>query len=111
MGDRAAAGEARRIGYRLDPDSAIRRTRGANADRYVSIRPAPDTMSDLTGFLPVAQGVACKAALMRHADSLHAQGDTRSRGQIMADTMVERLTGQATAGAGAVEVQLLMTDS
>ena len=111
MGDRAAAGEARRIGYRLDPDSAIRRTRGANADRYVSIRPAPDTMSYLTGFLPVAQGVACKAALMRHADSLHAKGDTRSRGQIMADTMVERLTGQAAAGAGAVEVQLLMTDS
>ena len=110
LGDRAAAGEARKIGYRLDPGSALRRTRGANADRYVSIRPAPDTMSYLTGFLPVAQGVACKAALLRHADSLHAQGDTRSRGQIMADTMVERLTGQNSAESGTVEVRLLMTD-
>ncbi len=110
MGDRMAAAEARKIGYRLDPGSALRRTRGANADRYVSIRPAPDTMCYLTGFLPVAQGVACKAALLRHADSLRAQGDTRSRGQIMADTMVERLTGRAEARAGAVEVQLLMTD-
>jgi Domain of unknown function (DUF222)/HNH endonuclease len=111
LGDRAAAAEARRIGYRLEPGSALRRTRGANADRYVSIRPAPDTMSYLTGFLPVAQGVACQAALIKHADSLRAQGDTRGRGQIMADTMVERLTGQTAARAGTVEIQLLMTDS
>jgi hypothetical protein len=77
----------------------------------VSILPAPDTMSYLTGFLPVAQGVACQAALTKHADSLRAQGDTRGRGQIMADTMVERLTGQTAAEAVAAEVQLLMTDS
>ena len=111
LGDRAAAAEARKIGYRLDPGSALRRTRGAEVDRYVSLRPAPDTMSHLTGFLPVAQGVACQAALRSHADSLRARGDTRSRGQIMADTLVERLTGQTTAGAISVEVELVMTDT
>ncbi len=68
-------------------------------------------MSYLTGFMPVAQGVACQATLMRHADSLRAQGDSRSRGQIMADTMVERITGQAEAAGVAVEVELVMTDS
>ena len=111
LGDRAAAAEARRIGYRLDPGSALRRSRGANSDRNVSLRPAPDTMTYLSGFLPVAQGVACWASLRRHADSCRAQGDQRSRGQIMADTLVERLTGQATAGAVSVEVGVVMTEA
>ena len=69
LGDREAAAKARAIGYRLDPGSAIRRTRGARSDRHVSLRPAPDTMSYLTAFLPVEQGVACLAALQHAADT------------------------------------------
>ncbi len=110
LGDRAAGAEARSIGYRLDPGSALRRVRGANGDRHVSLRPAPDTMSCLTGLLPVAQGVACYASLTQHADSLRGHGDTRSRGQIMADTLVERVTGQRRADAVPLEVNLVMTD-
>ncbi len=109
-GDRAVAAAARAIGYRLDPGSALRRTRGANADRHVTLRPAPDTMTYLTGFVPVAQGVACKVALERYADGLRAQGDERSRSQIMADALVERVTGQARADATPVEIALVMTD-
>jgi hypothetical protein len=109
-GDREIANEARRVGYRLDPGSALRRVRGAEADRRVSVRPAPDTMTYLTGFLPVAQGVACYAALAREADSAKARGDERSRGQVMADTLVERLTGQTNATGTPVEVELVMTD-
>ena len=74
------------------------------------MRPAPETMSYLTAHLPVSQGVAAYAALTRHADTLHAAGDERSRGQIMADTLVERITGQATAEAVPVEIRLVMTD-
>ncbi len=110
-GDKKIAGLARAIGYRLDPGSAIRRVRGAESNRRVGLRPAPDTMANLTGFLPVAQGVACYAALRHEADSLRAAGDSRSRGQIMADTLVERVTGQATADAVPVEVGMVMTDS
>jgi hypothetical protein len=109
-GDKKTADLARAIGYRLDPGSALRRIRGANSDRHVGLRPAPDTMSYLTGFLPVAQGVACKAALAKDADTKKAAGDTRTRGQIMADTMVERITGQATATGVPVEINLVMTD-
>ncbi len=111
LGDRDTAARARAIGYRLDPGSAIRRTRGARSDRYVSLRPAPDTMSYLTGFLPVEQGVACLAALRQAADTARVDGDVRSRGQVMADTRVERLTGQATASEVDVEVHVVMTDS
>lgn len=92
-GDRRVANEARGAAYRLDPRSVMNRARGAVSDRRVSIRPAPDTMSYLTGFLPVAQGVATYAALKRFADSCRADGDERGRGQIMADELVARITG------------------
>ncbi len=66
-------------------------------------------MTMLTGFVPVAQGVAAYAALQAHATATKAAGDQRTRNQIMADTFVERLTGQATAAAVPVEVGLVMT--
>ena len=110
LGDAGVKREAMKLAYQLDPGSVLRRTRRAHEERRVSIRPAPDTMSYVTGLLPVAQGVAVHAALTKHADALRAAGDQRSRGQIMADTFVERLTGQARAGDVPVEVQLVMTD-
>lgn len=76
----------------------------------MTLRPAPDTMSLLTGLLPAKQGVAAFAALTKHADSQRAKGDERSRRQIMADTLVERVTGQASAPEVPVEVHLTMTD-
>lgn len=111
MGDRQIAGAARAIGYRLDPGSPLRRIKGANADRRISLRPAPDTMTYLTGFLPVAQGVACLATLQRHADSRRAQGDQRTCGQIMADRLVALVTGKDEAEGTPVEIQLVMTDA
>ena len=65
-------------------------------------------MALLTGYLPVEQGVACWAALRKEADALKASGDARTRGQIMADLLVERLTGQARAEDVNVEVGLVM---
>ena len=61
------------IAYRLDPGAALRRSQKAETDRRVTIRPAPDTMSNVTGLLPVAQGVAVYAALRQHAKTLRAR--------------------------------------
>jgi len=110
LGDAQLAARAKAIAYALDATSALCRARGAVSDRRVSIRPAPDTMSLVTGFLPVVQGVAVHASLTRAAAAAHALGDPRSKGQIMADTFVERITGQATADGVPLEVQLIMTD-
>jgi hypothetical protein len=110
LGDRGVEREAKKLAYQLDPASVLRRARKAEADRRVSVRPAPDMMSYVTGLLPVAQGVAVHAALTKHAAAMRAAGDPRTRGQIMADTLVERVTGQATAPEVPVEVQLVMTD-
>ena len=66
--------------YRLDPASYVARRRQAEADRRVSLRPAPDAMTWLSALLPVKDGVAVKVALTRAADSARAAGDPRSQG-------------------------------
>jgi hypothetical protein len=109
LGDRAVAAEARRIGYRLDPAGFVARTQAAAADRRVMLRPAPDTMVRLCALLPVPQGVAAYAALTRTADTTTAAGDPRGRAQIMADTLVQRLTGQSQPDAVPVEVTLVLS--
>jgi HNH endonuclease len=63
------------------------------------VRPAPDTMTWLTSSLPVRDGVAVFAALKHEAARLVAGGDVRSRGQIMADTLVARVLGHSEPGA------------
>src|SRR4051812_28103310 len=99
LGDAELVAEARRLDYRLDPHAVTDRAARAHADRRVTLRPAPDTMAALSALLPAAQGVAVYAALTRQADTLRAQGDGRGRGRIMADTLVERVTGQSRADA------------
>ena len=108
MGVRAAAQCARKHAYQADPAGYVERGKTERKHRRVSLRAAPDTMSLLTGYLPVEQGVACWVALRKHADALKAAGDQRSRDQIMADLLVERLTGQASAEDVNIEVQLMM---
>jgi Domain of unknown function (DUF222) len=108
MGFKAAVGCVRKTAYEADRQGYVQRGRTERHHRRVGVRPAPDTMAVLTGYLPVEQGIACYAALQRHADGIVATGDTRTRGQIMADTLVERLTGQVAAGDVNVELQLLM---
>ena len=110
LGTRELAGEVKRHAYRLDPQSFADRAAQAVDDRTVTLRPAPDCMTYLTALLPVAEGVAVYAALTRAADTARAAGDERSRGQVLADTLVERVTGQATASKVAVGVHLVMTD-
>ena len=97
------------MAYESDPRAIMARSRTARADRRVGIRPAPDTMSVLSAFLPVEQGVAAWANLDQHARALKAAGDSRGHGQLMADTLVERLTGQQTAAATPVEIGITMT--
>lgn len=105
---RRAAMLARKYAYEADPQGYVQRGRTARADRRVGLRPAPDTMAILSGFLPVEQGVACLAALRTHTDSVKNTGDQRSRDQIMADTLVERITGQAAAADVQAEVAIVV---
>ena len=110
-GDKRFDTEARSLAYRLDPVAVVERNEYARRERRVSLRPAPDGMAHLGALLPLPQAVACKAALRKAATAIIAQGDTRSRSQIEADLLVERLTGQTTADAVPIRVDLVITDA
>lgn len=106
----AAAGRrARARADALDQEAAVARVKRNVAQRHVSQRPAAEGMMRLSALLPLHEGVAAFASLSAAADSARARGDGRSRGQVMADALTSRITGQEGAIAP-VEIQLLMTD-
>jgi Domain of unknown function (DUF222) len=107
MGDARIAAAARAIAYRLNAQAVVDRAAKAESERTVTIRPAPDTMTWVTALLPVAKGVAVYAALKRAADTTF---DDRTRGQVMADTLVERVTGRPAEMAQPIAVNLVISD-
>jgi hypothetical protein len=120
MSERQVISQAQTEAARLDAAAVTARRRKAESERRVSIRPAPDTMVWLTALLPVAAGVAAFAALTRNAESAVAQGDPRTKGQVMADELVRRALGSQssdgddeTTGSGrstrSVDLNLVMS--
>jgi hypothetical protein len=110
MGERKLVAEAKRAAYRIDPHSVANRAARAAEERFVGFRPAPDTMVWVSALLPVREGTGVRAALEQAADAARRQGDARTRGQVMADTFYQRLTGREPAEPVDVEIQLVMTD-
>ncbi|KRB75896.1 hypothetical protein ASE01_12640 [Nocardioides sp. Root190] len=114
-GTREIVGRTRRLVAELDPAAVARRARQAEADRNVTVRPAPDTMAYLTGLMPVAQAVSIYASLRQAALAARAAGDPRSLGQLMADLLLSRATGNPDTGtpedAPAVPVTVNVTMS
>ncbi|GAA1435543.1 HNH endonuclease signature motif containing protein [Mycobacterium cookii] len=108
MSDRQVVAAATAEAARLDAASLVLRRRKAESERCVSIRPAPDTMVWLTALLPVASGVAVHAALTREADTARAQGDPRTKGQVMADELVARVTSDGADRGPGVTLDLVM---
>jgi hypothetical protein len=106
-GDKRIEADARAVAYELDPHAVVERAVRAEGERTVTSRPAPDNMAYVTALLPMAQGVAVYATLRRAADTC---GDGRGRGQVMADTLVERVTGRPAEVPVPVAVNLVLTD-
>jgi hypothetical protein len=116
LGQRQLLGLLHAEAARLDPSSVVARRRRAESERTVTLRPAPDTMTWLTALLPVTEGVAAYAALIRAADTDRASGDERTKGQLMADSLVARVLGATAAAtdpppAHPVQLGLVMTDA
>jgi hypothetical protein len=107
MGDARITAAAKEIASRLDAQAVVDRVAKAEKDRTVTIRPAPDCMTYVTALLPVAQGVGVYAALKRVADTTF---DDRSRAQVMADTLVERVTGRPAEEPAPVALNMVMSD-
>jgi 5-methylcytosine-specific restriction endonuclease McrA len=105
-GDRELVGAVLEVACRLDAGAVAERRRLAEADRRTTLRPAPDTMTWFSALLPVKDGVAVHAALLAEADRKKAAGDQRSRGAIMADTLVQRVLAPSVAVDGPAELPL-----
>lgn len=106
-GDKRIAADAKAIAYQLDPQAVVDRAVRAERERNVTVRPASDNMAYLTVLLPMIKGVSVYAALKRTADTTF---DDRGRGQVMADTLYERVTGHPANAAVPVAVDLVITD-
>ncbi|MHA6779524.1 DUF222 domain-containing protein [Pseudonocardia saturnea] len=101
---------ARTLAAEVAPEKFAARARAARSGRRVTIRPGEDGMADLRAHLPFEQAVACYTALAAAVDAEAVQPGPviRGRGQIMADTLVERITGQALAPDVPVEIQVVI---
>jgi len=66
-------------------------------------------MTRLSAELPMATGVVVFKSLSDAADPARAQGDSRSRGQVMADALAQRVLGTASGAWVPVEIELVVS--
>lgn len=97
-----------RIALRLDDEAASRRMRRARSLRRVSGRLLGDGTGRITAVVKAEQYAAVLGALGQAATKAKAAGDPRTRDQVRADALVERVTGQSQADAGPVSLNLVM---
>ncbi|WP_454860749.1 DUF222 domain-containing protein [Promicromonospora soli] len=112
MGTKRLVARVKELAGKLDVHACVKRNAKAVSQRCVSVRPAPDLMVYLTALVPMQQGVQAYAQLKKLAESVKATGDERGAGQIMADTLIERVTGREPGKADEVPVtvNLLVSD-
>jgi hypothetical protein len=84
------AAKARRLGLLVDARDSARRLAEAVRRRGVHLRPdREDGMAQLVALLTVPEAAALVDALGRYADALDEPGDQRTRGQKMADCLLD----------------------
>ena len=105
---RRAAAVAREAVIRVDAEAAEERARAARAEQYVSYHPEPDGVGTLIVRGPAEQLLAAHQSLQAWADGLRSADDERTSGQIMVDTLTERVTGVAHADGIDVNLSIVM---
>ena len=108
MGNREVMLSVRRLVFELDAVAAERRCRRARARRRVTSRALADGMARITADLPAEDAIVAMDSLREHADFRRAIGDERTRDQVMADELTQRLCRPVLTGARGAEVQLVM---
>lgn len=103
-----AAMATRRAVIRIDVEAARTRADRNRADCRITLCPEPDGVAVLRVRGPAEQMVAVHDALDAWAQGLRSTGDERTRGQIMVQTLVERVTGFAHADTIDVEISLVL---
>ncbi|WP_072805363.1 HNH endonuclease [Rhodococcoides yunnanense] len=102
LGDKSIEGKSRVVASTLDPAFVVRRYEKSYSERRSSTRPRSDHMCDFDVLTSMDRAVAMWSTLERDAASIIAAGgEARTRDQLMSDLAYERITGAASAAAGA----------
>ncbi|AZT99855.1 MAG: DUF222 domain-containing protein [Brevibacterium linens] len=109
-GLRSLRAEVRALSAEMDAEAAAKRAAKAKSHRRVNMTVIDDGMARISAILPLTQAVAAYESLRAGAETITAAGDAggRNRQQVLADTFVERLSGQASATAVPAEIHLLV---
>jgi len=99
---------AARIVIGIDAEAAHQRARRNRADARVSMTPETDGVATLHARGPAEHILAAFKSLDDWATGLRSAGDVRTRGQLMCETLVERVTGLTHADDLGVEIQLVL---
>lgn len=108
MTTRQARDAAARVVIGIDAEAAHERAKRNRADARVSMHPESDGVATMRVRGPAEQILAAFKTLDDWATGLRSTGDPRTRGQIMCQTLVERVTGLTHADDVAVEVNLVL---
>jgi hypothetical protein len=99
---------AARIVIAIDAEAAYQRASANRADQRVSVTPDADGVATLHVRGPAEQILAAHKTLDDWATGLRSTGDPRTRGQIMSQTLVERVTGLQHPDDVDVEINLVL---
>ncbi|GAA5226656.1 HNH endonuclease [Paeniglutamicibacter antarcticus] len=94
----------------LEPGAETDLEEKAMKARYIDLYQIDAHRMKITGLLPLEYGVALCQVLARESGHAQAAGDTRNRGQIAADFLLESLTGIREPNGIPLQVSLIMTD-
>ena len=111
LGDRETRHATQRIVMRIDAEGALRRRQRAQTRRHVTGRRLPDGMAQISATVSDVHYAAIITSLHERAALEKAAGisDGRSHHQLVADLFVERLTGQVTATAVPVHLDVVVS--
>ena len=110
LGDRALRLAAQRIAMRLDEQSVLKRRERAHRNRHVTAQRRDDGTTQISATLSEVHAAAIMQSLhTRAAAEKNLDGEERSFSQVVADLFVARLTGQATAVATPIAINLVVS--
>ncbi len=107
---RKAANLARQYAIGIDAAAAYERAKANRKDRFVTFFPDKDGVATLHIRGPAEQLLSVRDRLAKVAATAKAAGDPRTRGQVMFDEFILRVTGQKKPSDVNIDIGIIMSE-